>query len=795
MRSPIRTKLVLAFLVTVLLPLIGTGLYGNWITSQTLQTQALDNAQADLNSRGLQIEGYLKNVRENILFLSRLDSLQALINAHSPVAELKTAVESDFAAFTASHPGIFQTRFLDPDGMEVIRVEADAAGIAVVAEELLQNKADRYYFAATMALEPGGVFVSPLDLNREQDELQVPHTPTIRYATPLFRHDGGPAGLVIVNLFADPFLRFVEADTGDQALLTLVDEEGYYLVHPDLSKIFGGSRDLGSGAGFAADDWQAWESIRSAPGGIFAPPATSWLEALWDGLLPVGLLPFHDPAQGSRRVFVHQLVAPHGEGGPQWLLVQNFEHASLFAPIWSFRLTAILILLAASSLALLMAFSLARGLANPIMLLTRDVRRFVETRLNTGPAEVETAAGRKFAGDEIRELMAAFEGMSVAIDSHLAQLAMLNRAGHHIAARLEPQAVLEAACNALERLLPAEYVCFTLNGEQVHSSGDDAWAGHRRQDSLRTILDAAQRGSDWRTSRLLSQDGPEGYLCCTPLCVDGKPGLIEVYGADPILGKSSSGDLLATLATQISISLDNADLVARLNRRKTQLQSLVKQLIDAQEEERRVVAYDIHDGLIQMLVGARLHLKNFEAGRVLDRDQAEAALRKGLEELGAAIIEARRVIEGLRPALLDDFGLVPALREIADEVSEVCKWDLEFTVQPPNLRVPAMIETTAFRIAQEALTNARKYAGTERMRVSLSLEGDCLVVEVQDWGRGFQLEKIPAGSEDETRGLGLVGIQERARLVGGQCRIESRPGEGTRVWARLPLTPEASYGG
>lgn len=106
MQSSIHTKLILAFLITVLLPLIGTGLYGNWTTSCTLQTQALDNAQADLSRRALQIEGDLRNVRENILFLSQLASLQTLINADVPAPETRATVEADFAVHDKPSMGL-----------------------------------------------------------------------------------------------------------------------------------------------------------------------------------------------------------------------------------------------------------------------------------------------------------------------------------------------------------------------------------------------------------------------------------------------------------------------------------------------------------------------------------------------------------------------------------------------------------------------------------------------------------------------------------------------------------------
>ncbi len=785
MRLRIRTQLILAFLVTVLLPLIGTGLYGNWITSQTLQTQALDNAQADLHLRALQIEGVLKNIRENVLFLSQLDSLATFINEDNYSLEAKQPVIRDFVSFSATHPEIFQTRYIDSSGMEVIRIEVSETGITTVSEPQLQNKSTRYYFAAVMALQNGEVFVSPVDLNREFDQLQIPYTPTIRYATPVFRADGERAGLVIINLYASPFLSLVQNNSAEGAVLYLLDQDGYYLSHPDVDKLWGNSRDLGTGVRFPEENMPAWELINQLASGVHSPPPDTWVEVVRDQLLPVSLLPGINTAEPPRSVFVFQRVPFNITSSPTWTLVEEIPHVSLFAPIWNFRLTAILILLLASIVSMVIAINLSRRLSNPIIRLTLEVRQFVQTRL--GERNTVKTRIRDPQRNETQELMHAFQDMSSTIDSHLEQLAMLNRAGNYIAARLDRPAVLEASCYAIDRILPVKLISISLNNEVLQTCGDLAWSVHRESSSVATVLENAMEESDWRTVGLSAADGPPGFLCCTPICVDGVMGIIEIYGNDPILGKASSGDLLATLATQISISLDNADLYARLEKRKAELQTLVKQLINAQEEERKVVAYDIHDGLIQMLVGARLHLRNFEADREQAPERSESALQKGLDQLGAAVVEARRVIDGLRPAALDDLGLVTTLREIAEETQTACQCRLEFVVEPANLRVPAHIETTAFRIGQEALTNARKYAHSPRIRIVLSTKNDALLIEVQDWGLGFDQETLTTKSSQENRGMGLLGMQERARLVGGECTIESYPGKGTRIHAVLPF--------
>ncbi len=799
----LRARLILAFLVTVLLPLIGTGLYGNWTTSRTLEAQALDNARADLRLRARQIETYLGGVREDLLFLSQLDSLAALLASPeqsqrataSPPQSLISNLQSDFSVFAATHPDVFQTRYLDATGMEVIRVDSTSSGLVIIPAHHLQNKADRYYFSATMQLAAGQVYISPADLNRDFGVIQVPHVPTIRYATPVFHPNGSRAGIVILNLYAEPFLRFARADAESDALLALADHSGLYLAHPDAAREWGGPNDLDTGAGAAVDYPLRWPVIAGGVSGVYAPPPGNWWAAFAEEVLPVGL--FNSADSDSRRVLVYETVWANTGSGPHWHLLRDEPRVHFFAAVSLFRLTAITILTAAALIALVMAVGLARSLTAPILALTEDVRRFGQDRLGRRPTQNTQAPPG--ARDEIGELTAAFAEMSAAINHHLEQLSLLNRAGHHITARLERPAVLKASAYAAARLLAAEYIVIRVDpgndAAVTYAEGDKRWAAHRSDPALSALMTAAIADGEWRTAALPGGALiPSGYLCAAPLCVSGRLGLVELYGPNPALADPVSGNLLATLAMQISIALENAELYEQLAERRAELQTLVEQLINAQEEERRLVAYDIHDGLIQLLVGARLQLNNAIADHERERGRAETALRKGFDELAAAIAEARRVIEGLRPAALDDLGLVTTLRQFAEDNQADCDWELDFTASPPDLRLPPPVETTAFRIAQEAITNARKYAETKRLQVALILDDDAFKIEVRDWGRGFDFSVISEGRPfggtqgmAQGRGVGLIGMRERARLLGGECIIESAPGVGTTVHATLPL--------
>jgi signal transduction histidine kinase len=233
-----------------------------------------------------------------------------------------------------------------------------------------------------------------------------------------------------------------------------------------------------------------------------------------------------------------------------------------------------------------------------------------------------------------------------------------------------------------------------------------------------------------------------------------------------------------------------ASLLEELREKERVLSATMERLTVVQEDERRLVAYDIHDSLAQVIVSAKQHL---DTGADLCRcpsARVRSELGKARDRLDRAIVETRRLLASLRPGTLDSLGLVPALRALVDETARQGGWRTELVAEVGEERLPPTIETGAYRIAQEALTNALKHARTSRIALVLRREPERLILEIRDWGTGFVDD--PAQRRGSA-GLGLVSMRERARLLGGQCRVESAPGRGTAVRAELPLTPSRSY--
>lgn len=206
-------------------------------------------------------------------------------------------------------------------------------------------------------------------------------------------------------------------------------------------------------------------------------------------------------------------------------------------------------------------------------------------------------------------------------------------------------------------------------------------------------------------------------------------------------------------------------------------QQLLLHLFKAQEYERKLAAYELHDGVAQYLAGAVMHLESYLQLIAEAPLPAEIEITRHL--LQKALQESRRLINGLRPPVLDEHGVVAALEHLIQEQTTP-ETQIVFEHETSFHRLPSSLETAIFRIAQEALTNAKSHGRSARIEVSLKHDGDRIYLTVRDWGRGFQPNGV-------SKGHGLRGIRERVRLLGGTVDISSQIGSGTSIRVELPI--------
>lgn len=241
---------------------------------------------------------------------------------------------------------------------------------------------------------------------------------------------------------------------------------------------------------------------------------------------------------------------------------------------------------------------------------------------------------------------------------------------------------------------------------------------------------------------------------------------------------------LEAIGSAASMLIARAQADDALKTSARDLQVLSRQLLAVQEAERRRLARELHDGVGQQLAGLAARL---EAARRSQGPDLPAAVDAALAICAETIDMIGDLSRELRPAILDDYGLAAALRWHAERVASRTGVRVDLGLAGLEGRLGPEVETAAFRIVQEALTNVVRHAGTDVAQVRLWLDGGRLRVQVEDEGQGFDRRLSGSG----TRGFGLSSMRERAELLGGSLQVESEPGMGTRLLAELPV-PVAS---
>ncbi len=246
-------------------------------------------------------------------------------------------------------------------------------------------------------------------------------------------------------------------------------------------------------------------------------------------------------------------------------------------------------------------------------------------------------------------------------------------------------------------------------------------------------------------------------------------------------------NLLGAFARQVTAFIENARLYKIVQEREARLAELVHQLVNAQEKERQRIARELHDETGQKLTALAMGLAAVDTSLGGGDAAGGRHLIHNLREVSnEAITELRNIMSDLRPALLDDLGLVPALRSFVQQFAERHR-DIEVILNAdrPAKRPALEYETVLFRVVQEALTNVARHAHATQVTVTLEQHARHAHLEVRDNGVGF--DPSAPSQHAPGSGLGLVGMRERVTLVGGSCSIVSSPGQGTRVSVELPL--------
>lgn len=261
----------------------------------------------------------------------------------------------------------------------------------------------------------------------------------------------------------------------------------------------------------------------------------------------------------------------------------------------------------------------------------------------------------------------------------------------------------------------------------------------------------------------------------------------EIHASQVIIAHPGDDGQVRHFSTILRDTSEQVRTAQVLRESHDELHRLSGLLVTIQEDERRRIALDLHDGLGQSLSLIKLSVEG--AAQQLAAGSAEAAaasLQHLIPRIRQALFEVRRVSSELRPSILDDLGILATLSWFFREFEAACRHiAVEKAFNVAEHEVPVPLRITIYRILQEATNNIVKHAGANRMRISLDRIGEALRLLIEDNGCGFDPDNIPY-IEGEARGIGLVSMKERAALFGGICRIVSAPGQGTRIEVLWP---------
>jgi signal transduction histidine kinase len=398
--------------------------------------------------------------------------------------------------------------------------------------------------------------------------------------------------------------------------------------------------------------------------------------------------------------------------------------------------------------------------------------------------------------EEMTELLAAQAAIAIenarlyeSSSRWLRRYETLNEIGNALASEIELEPLLALVARRLRELVGARVALIAVPADPL-TLRVAAAEGEGAEDLLGTRLDlesskagrVLERAHSERVDTLL--DDPEVDQAVTrrlgvssglyaPLVVGGRGiGVVMAHDKAGPDRRFADDDLRVAeaLAARTAIAVDLSQRVSR---------DAVRRVVEAQEAERKRLARELHDETGQALTSILLGLKPLETA--VGSDEARAAVESVRELVVSTLQNVRRLAVELRPAALDDFGLMPALERLAMTFSEHSGTAVDLAAKLGEERLLPEVETTIYRIVQEALTNVAKHAEARRVSITLTRTAATVVAVVEDDGRGFD----PAVVRPE--GLGLVGVRERVALVGGRVTIEASPGSGTTLVAEVPL--------
>lgn len=297
---------------------------------------------------------------------------------------------------------------------------------------------------------------------------------------------------------------------------------------------------------------------------------------------------------------------------------------------------------------------------------------------------------------------------------------------------------------------------------------------------LVTIMHDLGAHSEWELDRLYKELNARSAIFVRMTHDERFVGILSIYACGEVRDFSEDEiSLLTGFANQAAVAISNAMLFEQVRSGRENLQALSRRLVEVQEEERRSIARALHDEFGQALTGLKMLFNTLPELA----EPAAGRLQMGRSVVDELIERTRSISLDLRPSMLDDLGLLPALLWHIERCREQSKLDIDFKHSGIDRRFSPAVETAAYRIIQEGSTNIIRHSGVQKAQIRVWVEMDELHILVEDRGIGF----VDQNSDVYGRGGGLSGMRERAALLGGKLIIRSVPNQGTSLTGLLPL--------
>ncbi len=293
---------------------------------------------------------------------------------------------------------------------------------------------------------------------------------------------------------------------------------------------------------------------------------------------------------------------------------------------------------------------------------------------------------------------------------------------------------------------------------------------------------------------LINAEGLRAFASVPLRSKDKILGVINIANREARKFSPEDIQLLDSIAAQIAIAIENAKLHQEVQRKDEIRGELLREIFSIQEEERKRIARELHDETSQTLASLAASLEAMVGMLPPAADNIKARLRKAQSLSISLLDEMHKLIYELRPTLLDDLGLVAAIRWLADNNLGAAGVRVDFKTAGRERRLPPQLEIMLFRVIQEAVSNIVRHAHAKNVGISLHFKKSVIRVHVKDDGGGFNIEEA-ISSKDRPRGLGILGMRERVELMNGTLRIQSHLGSGgTEIDIEIPLNYEVSNG-